>query len=78
MMQMRPELMGSIMVAFVSTVVVLATYRAEKNETTLKKLFVIGLAALFSFGLAFFILFIFFTYSSYGAELNILRGEPDF
>jgi Na+-driven multidrug efflux pump len=75
---MRPELLGSLLVACVSTIVVLATYRAEKKEKFVKKVFVISLSALFSFGLAFVILYLFFTYSSYGAHMNVISGEPDF
>lgn len=75
---MRPDVLGSIMVTGVSTLVVLATYRPEKNEKRLKKFFVVGLAALFAFGLSFLVLFLFFAYSAYGAQMNVIRSEPDF
>jgi len=75
---MRQDLLGAALVSIVSTVVVLATYRPEKNEGQYKKATTIIVAALFAFALSFVILFLFFTYSIHGAPLNVIRTEPNF
>ena len=76
---MRQDLLGAAFVASVCGVVVLATYRPEKNESRIRIFVVLFLAMLFAFVLSFAILLAFFSYTyKASAEMNIIKAPPDF
>ena len=75
---MRQDVIGASFVAAICGVVVLATYRPEKNEARSKIFVTLALASLFAFLLSFAVLCAFFAFSTKTAEMNIIRAPPDF
>ena len=75
---MRQDLIGAIFVTLVSAVVVLATYRPEKNESKLLVFWTLIAASAAAFVLSFLVLYVFFTYSTAAAEMNVIRAPPNF
>lgn len=75
---MRQDILGALFVSIVSAVVVLATYRPEKNESRILVFWTLIASTIFAFVISFAVLFFFFKYSSAAAEMNIIRSHPNF
>jgi hypothetical protein len=75
---MRQDLIGALFVTLISAVVVLATYRPEKNESKGLVFWTLIAASAAAFGLSFVVLYVFFTYSTAAAEMNVIRAPPNF
>ena len=75
---MRQDVTGAIFVSSICGIVVLATYRPEKNESKSRVFVTLGVAMLFAFLLSFAILYTFFATSKNAAEANIIRTPPEF
>lgn len=75
---MRQELLGALFVTAVCLVVVLATYRPEKNEPRTRLVWTLLVAGGFAFLVSLGVLYVFFAYSTKAAEMNIIRAPPNF
>jgi uncharacterized membrane protein len=75
---MRQDVVGAVFVATICGIVVLATYRPEKNESKVRIFVTLGASMLFAFALSFAILYMFFANSRAAAEAAIIKSPPDF
>ncbi len=75
---MRHDVIGALFVACVCGIVVLATYRPEKTEGRSRIFMTLAVAMLFAFGVSLAMLYVFFSFSTRAAEMNIIRSPPNF
>jgi heme/copper-type cytochrome/quinol oxidase subunit 2 len=75
---MRQDVLGALFVSIVSSIVVLATYRPEKNESRLLVFWTLIASTSVAFVISFAVLYFFFRYSTAAAEMNIIRTHPNF
>ena len=75
---MRQEVVGATFVACVCGLVVLGTYRPEKNEGKLRIFVILTIAMSFAFLLSLLLLYAFFSYSDKAVTMNMIKTPPNF
>ncbi len=78
MFGLSQDVAGALFVTVVSTAVALLTYRPERGESKLVLARTMLIAAAIAFVVSFATLYLFFRYSHASAELNVIKGPPEF